>query len=157
MKKIMFVLLVGFSSAFTQAQTLTFKASTGDADLDGYLTEVDAKAKADISTFTKNVSVSFNIVKSKVDQAIKIMSPGDLFMAAQLSVTLNKPFETVVETYKANKGKGWGVIAKEMGIKPGSPEFHEMKKSMKSKGPKDKGSEKGNSNGKANKGKGKKK
>jgi hypothetical protein len=57
-------------------------------------------------------------------------------MAAQLSASLNKPFENVVETYSKNKGKGWGVIAKDMGIKPGSPEFHAMKKSMKSKGAK---------------------
>lgn len=157
MKKIIFLLFAAFGSTLLQAQSLTFKASTGDADLDGFLTEVDAKAKADMNAFTKEVATDFNIVKSKVDQAIKIMSPGDLFMAAQLSVTSNKPFETVVEKYKANKGKGWGVIAKEMGIKPGSPEFHEMKKAMKSKGPKNKDKEKGKSAEKGAKGKGKKK
>ena len=65
----------------------------------------------------------------------------------------------MVEVYKSNKSKGWGAIAKEMGIKPGSAEFHAMKKSMKSKG-----GSKSNSNGKSNsnddnkgKGKGKKK
>jgi hypothetical protein len=30
--------------------------------------------------------------------------------------------------YKQSKGKGWGVIAKELGIKPGSPEFHALKR-----------------------------
>jgi hypothetical protein len=28
----------------------------------------------------------------------------------------------------ANKGKGWGVIAKNLGIKPGSAEFHALKR-----------------------------
>jgi hypothetical protein len=32
-----------------------------------------------------------------------------------------------VPTYQASKGKGWGVIAKELGIKPGSPAFHALK------------------------------
>jgi hypothetical protein len=60
-------------------------------------------------------------------------------MAAQMSISIGQPFETVVEKYRVNKSKGWGVIAKEMGIKPGSPEFHAMKKSMKSKGAKKQG------------------
>lgn len=38
-----------------------------------------------------------------------------------------KPTDQVVQVYKANQGKGWGVIAKRMGIKPGSAEFHALK------------------------------
>ena len=29
--------------------------------------------------------------------------------------------------YKSDKGKGWGVLAKSLGIKPGSQEFHALK------------------------------
>lgn len=32
-----------------------------------------------------------------------------------------------IQTYKANKCKGCGIIAKELGIKPGSAEFHALK------------------------------
>jgi hypothetical protein len=39
----------------------------------------------------------------------------------------HRPPETVVQTYQTHKGKGWGVIAKELGIKPGSREFHALK------------------------------
>lgn len=35
--------------------------------------------------------------------------------------------EQVVKVYKANQGKGWVVIAKSMGIKPGSAEFYSLK------------------------------
>jgi hypothetical protein len=158
MKKIFFLLLVNFSVTVMQAQMLSFKASTGDAELDGFLADVDVQAKVDINAFTKDVSMNFNIAQTSINKAIKILSPGDLFMAAQLSLSVNKPFETVVSTYNANRSKGWGVIAKEMGIKPGSPEFHAMKKAMKSKGPKNKAATgNGNSNGNAGKGKGKKK
>jgi hypothetical protein len=109
------------------------------------------------------VDASFGIGLPRIEASLKLLPPGDVFMAAQLAATINKPFETVVKTYQANKTKGWGVIAKEMGIKPGSPEFHAMKKSMKSKGAsKDKGNGnasagKGNSGSKGNSGKGKKK
>ena len=80
--------------------------------------------------------------------------PFDL-LAAQLSLSIGKPFNEVVKTYSANKSKGWGAIAKEMGIKPGSAEFHAMKKSMKDKG--GKGGDKGKGNSKGKSGKGKKK
>jgi hypothetical protein len=36
----------------------------------------------------------------------------------------------VLREYKSSKGKGWGVIAKSLGIKPGSKEFHELKRSQ---------------------------
>ncbi|MCW3103232.1 MAG: hypothetical protein JWO09_1672 [Bacteroidetes bacterium] len=146
MKKMMLVLLVSFAT-MAQAQLLSFKASTGDVEMDGILTDVDARARLDINVFKNDVALQFNIAKSQIEQAIRILSPGDLFMAAQLSISIGRPFETVVETYKTNKAKGWGAIAKEMGIKPGSAEFHAMKKSMKSKGSKGGSSGKGNSKG----------
>ena len=38
------------------------------------------------------------------------------------------PTEDVIEEYKSNKGKGWGRLAKSLGIKPGSREFHALKR-----------------------------
>jgi hypothetical protein len=40
----------------------------------------------------------------------------------------HKQPEVVMATYESHKGKGWGVIAKELGIKPGSAEFHALKR-----------------------------
>jgi len=34
----------------------------------------------------------------------------------------------VVKEYDVNKDKGWGVMAKNLGIKPGSDAFHSLKK-----------------------------
>ena len=33
----------------------------------------------------------------------------------------------LIKEYQANKGKGWGVIAQRMGLKPGFAEFHALK------------------------------
>lgn len=148
----MFVMLGVATSS--NAQIVKFTATVGDLEMDNLLTDIHNQALKDITAFHNNVVNSFNIVGSKIDAALKILPPGDIYMAAQLSVSINKPFEEVVQTYSANKSKGWGAIAKEMGIKPGSPEFHAMKKSMKSKGGKGGSKASGNSGG-AGKGKSK--
>lgn len=159
MKKLFFILflLAGYSN-ITNAQILAFKPTTGDAEIDGILTDIHNKAIKDISGFTSNVVSTFSLVNSKVEDALKILAPGDVFMAAQMAISIKKPFEEVVKTYSANRSKGWGAMAKEMGIKPGSPEFHAMKKSLQSKG---NSGNKGNGNsggkGNGNSGKGKKK
>ncbi len=36
--------------------------------------------------------------------------------------------EYVIEKYRSEKGKGWGTLAKSLGIKPGSKEFHALKR-----------------------------
>lgn len=159
MKKNILALFVMLAfGASTQAQIVKFTATVGDPEMDNMLTSIHNQALKDITAFHNNVVSTFNIVGSKVDAALKILAPGDVYMAAQLAVSANKPFDEVVKTYSANKSKGWGAMAKEMGIKPGSPEFHAMKKSMKSKGNSgNKGNSKGNAKGNSGNGKGKKK
>ncbi|MCK4465819.1 MAG: hypothetical protein KAU83_08910, partial [Bacteroidales bacterium] len=56
----------------------------------------------------------------------------------ELSKISGKPVDDVVEIYKVHKNKGWGYIAKQLGIKPGSPEFHKLKENVKNKGSKSK-------------------
>ena len=34
----------------------------------------------------------------------------------------------VIERYRSGKGKGWGALAQSLGIKPGSKEFHDLKR-----------------------------
>ena len=49
-------------------------------------------------------------------------------MIARTSRVTNRPIATVEKYYKDNRGQGWGVTAQRLGIKPGSPEFHALKK-----------------------------
>jgi hypothetical protein len=166
-KLILLMLVLGFST-FSQAQKI-YNPLTGDSELDGILKDIDRNAKNNLIFFEKDVTTKFNIAKSAIDKVIKIMPPGDIYMAAQLSFLLGKPFEIVIKTYNLHKNQGWGAIAKEMGIKPGSAEFHNMKKALKSNGNKNrsaishandhsKSEGAGNGNGnKSSKGKGKKK
>ena len=55
-------------------------------------------------------------------------APGDVYYACALASVLGRPCRYVVDQYEANRGQGWGVVAQRLGIKPGSAEFHRLKK-----------------------------
>jgi hypothetical protein len=55
-------------------------------------------------------------------------APGDVYMACTIASIIGRPCRHVVDVYERDHGQGWGNIAKRMGIKPGSPEFHRLKK-----------------------------
>ena len=147
------MLFAVFAFSYNFSQTISFNPRTGDVEMDGFLKDVSTKAKENINNFVNDAVQTFNIAKDKVEGLVKIMDPGDVFMTLQTAQVVNKPVEEVKEAYMKAKDKGWGQIAKDLGIKPGSAEFHALKNKMKDK--KEKG---GNGNGGGNgKGKGKKK
>jgi|GEM_PF-164880 hypothetical protein len=130
MKKTIATLML--ASAFTlQAQTTSFEPKTGDIEVDNALKEINQKAKDQPGTFSKEISTEFGIDQAKVDQMVKTIPPADVYMIAQTAETTKKPVEEITKTYQQNKDKGWGVIAKEAGIKPGSAEFHALKGKIK--------------------------
>ncbi len=172
--KTSFVLSVLLSlGMFMKAQNFSLSAKSGDRELDASLNDINMRAKADLSLFKTSLSAEFSVGEPKIEKMLAArVSPADIFMVFQVAILTKKEPDLVLNTFNANNSKGWGVIAKEMGIKPGSAEFHALKGKAKSK--KDKkiggsngkttikanGKEKGNGNGagKGNsKGKGKKK
>jgi len=99
------------------------------ADLDGFLQKLNVQAKADLGKYSVQLAAQFGVPQAQVTAIIRrVDSPADAFMCLQLGQMTKKDPERVVQTYQGNKGKGWGAIAKEMGIKPGSPEFHALKR-----------------------------
>lgn len=144
-------------SMIANAQTIKFTANTGDAELDVTLTDMNAKAQLDIPLFKTDMKASFSITDGKLDKLLLTMAPGDVYFALEIAKQLSKPVDDVVKAYESNKKKGWGVIAKELGIKPGSPEFHALKGKAKNKNSKGgKPNKTGKPSGNGNKGKGKK-
>ncbi len=97
--------------------------------IDGFLDSLNIQARADMNGFSAKVSAQFGVPEVQVRTVIgTVAAPADAFMVFQLGQMTRKPPETVVQVYQANRGKGWGVIAKNLGIKPGSPEFHALKR-----------------------------
>lgn len=104
------------------------KAAAGGG-LAAFLQELDVQARADVNGFSVKVSAQFGVPLPQVQAVIKTVDrPSDAFMVFQLGQMTEKPPDAVVDVYQANRGKGWGVIAQSLGIKPGSPEFHALKR-----------------------------
>jgi len=125
--------------------------TTGDAQLDGDLQYLNKAAQKNLKGFCNDLSYHYDAEAGVVDRLINKagMAPADVYMAAKVRILSHRSWDEVLREYKENKGKGWGVIAKNLGIKPGSREFYELKdddsgmialaKGKKGKGPKEKG------------------
>ncbi|HOJ49459.1 MAG TPA: hypothetical protein PKW55_01460 [Spirochaetota bacterium] len=87
------------------------------------------KVKADLNNFKVDIIAEFNVKESVVDDLINNvkMEPADVYLTLKLKELTKKDTNVIVTEFNKNKEKGWGVIAKELGIKPGSKEFHELK------------------------------
>jgi hypothetical protein len=118
------------------ATTASAQYNTGDVELNASLSKIDANAQLDFGGFKADLSATYNISTGKIDSwsADLGMKAGDIYMALELAKVTKKPVDEVINVYQKNKTKGWGVMAKELGIKPGSPEFHALKNNANGKG-----------------------
>lgn len=99
------------------------------ADLDAFLNNLNVEARADMHGFSVKLSAQFGVPLPDVRVVLdSVAAPADAFMCFELGRMTQAPVQTVLHTYNAEKGKGWGAIAKSLGIKPGSPEFHALKR-----------------------------
>ena len=105
------------------------QATPARADLDGFLANLNIQARADLPGFKAGLSAQFGVPLPKVEAVFaQVSAPADVFMTLQLGQMTRKQPETVLRSYKINKNKGWGAMAKERGIKPGSSAFHALKR-----------------------------
>ena len=119
MKKILIALFCAFFSAHAIAA----------GGLDGFLSKLNAQAKSDLAGFSAKISAQFGIPEAQVKGVLSsVKRPADAFMVFQLGQMARQPTDRVLQVYQSGKGKGWGAMAKDLGIKPGSPEFHALKR-----------------------------
>ncbi len=145
------LLAVGLAFSFNAQAldyTISFSPRTGDVWVDTQLGDMNRYARDDRNGFIDDVVASFGAPRYVVNEYVvdRRWAPGDVYYACALAQRTRVPCVNVLRDYDKNHGQGWGVIAKRMGIKPGSAEFHALKGSV------------GKSNGKfKSKGKGKNK
>lgn len=152
MKK-MIVLAVLLMSGISFGQSY----NSGDTELDASLKIVNTDANKDLSAFKLNLTKTFSVGLPEVEACFKVgMNAGDAFMAFQVANIVRRPIGDVITVYSKSKSKGWGAMAKELGIKPGSAEFHALKGKAKEKSKgsgKPKSTSGGNGKSKGNSGK----
>jgi hypothetical protein len=123
MKKHFFFFFVISLSIFTYSPLFA------SSDLDSFIKNVNVQAQADLGAFKVRLSTQFGVPVPKVEAVMaSVRTPGDAYMCFRVGQVASQPVEVVTKEYQTNKGKGWGVIAKNLGIKPGSKEFHALKR-----------------------------
>ncbi len=147
MKTLIYSALLLLCSCFVHAQ---FDFKSGSLELDADLNSINANAKLDLGAFKTQLGVEYNVEKKKIDYMSTTlkMQPAEIYFALEIGKTSNKPIDDVLIIYQKEKTNGWGNIAKQAGIKPGSPEFHALKSNASGKSKKGKNKEKvkGNNN-----------
>lgn len=140
MKTVLFMLVVSLLFCVTAecgklTGSATLKFNTGDAEFDVTLSNLNDESSLDVKAFVGDMSLSFGTSEEKVEKLISEdkMRPADVYMALNLAKMTGKSLKDVVKKYKTNRKKGWGVIAKSLGIKPGSKAFHKLKSVGKDK------------------------
>lgn len=134
MKKMIFITAMAIMFSL-QGIELGFSAKTGDAEFDMFLNDVNMNAKADLKVFRTQISAEYKTTDNTIDEGlIKLkMEPAELFLSLEMAKLTKKEPAEVMKVYSANKKEGWGVIAKKLGIKPGSKEFKALKAKSKYK------------------------
>lgn len=102
---------------------------SGDSELNSALSTLNVTATLNFPEYKAEIRVSYNITDTKIDYLTTVikMEPADVFMTLELAVIAHTSLDNVVTVYLANKDKGWGRIAQDLGIKPGSKEFKALK------------------------------
>lgn len=108
------------------AQTLSF--GLGDSALEASLNQIGASAKLDLPGFTAEVSLQWGLPRAEVQAVVaQGFQPAEVYLIAALAKLSGKTPTVVIDVYKRNRSKGWGFVARELGIKPGSKEFKALK------------------------------
>ena len=107
---------------------ITFIGNSNAADFE-WLNNLNVRAEADSSGFRVSLATRFHIGDVEVRTIIgQVGHASDAYMVLRLGELSHRPFNEVINVYHHNKHKGWGRMAKELGIKPGSKEFHALKR-----------------------------
>lgn len=122
-----------------------------------WIDDFNLEAGKDMTAFERKMRERFRVDKDLVDGVIREMKDAAAaYLVFKLGEMSGKPVSEVVKKSKSGKAKGWGNLAKSLGIKPGSTEFHALKQRHDLYAGDDEVKGKGKDKGKG-KGKGKKK
>lgn len=90
--------------------------------------DLNIKADADPSGFRAQLSARFKIGDAQVRVVLgNVDRPSDAYLVFRLGEMSSMSTDYILSKYRVEKSKGWGALAKSLGIKPGSREFHALK------------------------------
>ena len=110
--------------------------NTGDSDLDQTLQTLDLDASISFGAFRSNISKKYHISEGNIQYlTVELgMTAGDIYLTLEMVKITERSLNEVVKAYQNNRENGWGAIALELGVLPGSDKFSVLKDELKSQG-----------------------
>jgi hypothetical protein len=127
------LLALGLAAGTAQAQdfSLGWNPRSGDVWVDVWLGDMNRYGSRYRDPFVDELVRYHGAPRDLVvDLLARRWAPGDIYFACALAKLVGRPCRYVVEIWERDHAQGWGAIAKRLGIKPGSPQFHQLKRGM---------------------------
>ena len=123
------VLAASIGSAGAQTFSLNWNPRSGDVWVDTWLGDMNRYGTQYRDPFIDEMVRYHGAPRDLVTDLLvnRRWAPGDVYYACTIAQIIGRPCRYVVDDWAVNHGQGWGVVAKRMGIKPGSAEFHRLK------------------------------
>lgn len=124
-------MIAAFSgTVVAQDFSINWNPRSGDVWVDSQLNDVNRYGSRYREPFIDEMVRYYGAPRDLVTELLgtRRWAPGDVYYACAIAQALGRPCRYVVDEWERNHGKGWGVVAKELGIKPGSAEFHRLKR-----------------------------
>jgi hypothetical protein len=102
---------------------------TGDAWVDAVLADINAYGRRYPDAFADELARYRGAPRDVVVALLAdpAWTPGDVYFACALAQAIGRSCRYVADEWQAHAGEGWGALAQQLDIKPGSPQFHALK------------------------------
>ena len=128
-------LLLAAGAAFAQQPPLPpgvpapWSPRTGDAWVDATLADINAYGRRYPDAFADELARYHGAPRDVVSALLAVpgWTPGDVYFACALAQSIGRSCRYVADEWRAHPGEGWGALAQRLGVKPGSPQFHQLK------------------------------
>ena len=131
------VLLLAAGAAAAQAQAPVsapgaapeWRPRTGDAWVDAALADVNAYGRRYPDAFADELA-RYHAAPREVVVALladPAWTPGDVYFACVLAQSIGRSCRYVADEWQAHGSEGWGALAQQLGVEPGSAQFHALK------------------------------
>ena len=126
-KKKTIILMAVLAFAIVSAQG-AFAQVDGDEDFEDEIEMINDTAEEDPSSLLSKLSIEFNVdLVLLQDLSAQGYAPGEIWLALEVSSSSKISLQDALVLTDGSEGHGWGVLAKTLGVAPGSDAFHALK------------------------------
>ena len=126
------VLLALLLASGLHAQSAPPTAHTGDAWVDARLADIGTYAATYHDAFVDEVARYGRAPRELVEALLARpgWTPGDVYFACTLAQQAGRPCREAVDARGADPARDWAAVAATLGVAPGSPAFHALKRAV---------------------------